>query len=63
MKEINEKDLEKASGGLAMTGKCDSYEPAGPGAANSPEFMQTCSNCAHFSKKLVGASTCDLKGR
>lgn len=66
MKEINEKDLGKATGGISGNRvnpmeKCSSWEAKSESVKDLPEYMQSCSNCAHFNAFNVNGGTCKLR--
>ena len=60
MKEINEKDLEQAAGGIdGYDPKCDEYKPAREVYKRLPTANQTCLTCLHYHSK-DGLKYCDL---
>lgn len=74
MKEIGEKDLEKAAGGAAaikeiggksaeeeITGnKCGKYDPATEALKYMPPVLLKCSNCAHYRQDPGKPFYCEL---
>ena len=66
MCEINEKDLEKATGGLSgnqvkPNEKCDRWEAKSEKDKNLPELLHMCSSCVHFSTSDLNYGTCELR--
>lgn len=66
MKEINEKDLGKATGGICgnrvkPNEKCNRWEAKSEKDKNLPELLHMCSSCVHFSMSDWNDSTCDIR--
>lgn len=61
MKEINEKDLEQAVGGVGrFDPKCENYSAARPVYVRLPENNKTCLTCVHYHKRDM-QEICDLQ--
>ena len=66
MKEINEKDLGKATGGLyenrvRPSDKCDRWEASSESVKSLPEMFRQCGNCLHFGGVDVHDCICKLR--
>ena len=66
MKDINEKDLEKAIGGLyenrvRPSDKCDRWEADSESVKSLPEMLRQCGNCLHFGGVGVHDCICKLR--